>query len=278
MRPAKVATRSSKSRKCLAASIGDVSFTSVSANRVVVTDENDEPPIFDSIAGCVSVTEFHDVRTPLTTIHATDRDDPSTPNGHVTFSIEAGNDKGLFGLATVDVTSARLVAVKSLVGHHGNYTVRLRAEDSGTPPIAAHQDVEVCVSDFNDHAPVFVYPEHNNTTLRVLENATVGSVITTVSAVDEDAGANSEVRYSIRPVGHWKWFQIDQVSGQLTLVQPLDREKQKILQVSALLTHGCRDRQTDYLFITKDPRRSEGHGSTDLVVNRFGLDDLRSKC
>ena len=201
---------------------------------MVVTDENDEPPIFDPVPGCVSVTEFHDVRTPLTTIHATDRDDPSTPNGHVTFAIEAGNEKGLFGLTTVDVTSARLVALKPLVGHHGNYTLRLRAQDRGTPPISAHQDVEICVTDFNDHAPVFVYPEQNNTTLRVFENATVGSVIIIVSAVDEDAGVNSEVRYSIRPVGHWKWFNIDANSGQLTLAQSLDREKQKVLQVIVL--------------------------------------------
>ncbi|EFX90438.1 hypothetical protein DAPPUDRAFT_300008 [Daphnia pulex] len=90
---------------------------------VQVIDENDETPVFEARSGCVSVTEFHDSRVPLTTIHASDRDDP---------------------------------------------------------PLQT--------------------------------NATVGSVITSVLAVDQDAGLNSKVRYSIRPVGNWKWFEIDSVT------------------------------------------------------------------
>lgn len=203
---------------------------------VLVIDENDEPPVFEPRTGCVSVTEFHDSHVPLTTIQASDRDDPTTPNGRVVFSIEAGNDKGLFSVINIDPTSARLLAARPLVANHGNYTLRLRAEDRGPVPNVAFQDLEICVSDFNDHAPMFVRPEQNNTTLRVFENTTVGSVITSVSAIDQDAGLNSQVRYSIRPVGHWKWFQVDSITGDITLTQPLDREKQKLLQVIYCLT------------------------------------------
>lgn len=199
---------------------------------VLVIDENDETPVFEPRSGCVSITEFHDSRVPITTIHARDRDDPALPNGHIVFSIEGGNDAGLFSVINIDPTSARLLAGQPLVGHHGNYTLRLRAQDRGAVPNVAFQDVEVCVTDFNDHAPMFVRPEQNNTTLRVFENATIGSIITTVSAIDKDAGLNSQVRYSIRPVGHWKWFEIDSVTGEISLAQPLDREKQKLLQVS----------------------------------------------
>lgn len=194
-------------------------------------DENDETPVFEPRSGCVSVTEFHDSHVPLTTIQATDRDDPATPNGHVVFSIQDGNEKGLFSVINIDPTSARLLVAQPLVGHHGNYTLKLRAQDRGQVPNVAFQDLEICVSDFNDHSPVFVRPEQNNTTLRVYENTTVGSVITSVSAIDQDAGLNSQIRYSIRPVGHWKWFEIDSVTGEITLAQPLDREKQKLLQV-----------------------------------------------
>lgn len=201
---------------------------------VQVMDENDETPVFEARSGCVSVTEFHDARVPLTTIHASDRDDPTTPNGHIVFSIQEGNDKGLFSVNNIDHSSARLTAVQPLVGHHGNYTLRIRAQDRGPGPNVAFQEVELCVSDYNDHAPVFVRPEQNNTTFRVYENTTVGSIITSVSAIDEDAGLNSQVRYSIRPVGNWKWFEIDGVTGEITLIQPLDREKQKLLQVMSI--------------------------------------------
>lgn len=64
------------------------------AYRVIVKDENDEVPVFLPFSGCVSVTEFHDSRQPMTTIRAQDRDDPDTPNGQIMFSIEAGNDQG----------------------------------------------------------------------------------------------------------------------------------------------------------------------------------------
>ncbi|XP_057365539.1 cadherin-23-like isoform X1 [Daphnia carinata] len=198
---------------------------------VQVMDENDETPVFEARSGCVSVTEFHDARVPLTTIHASDRDDPTTPNGHIVFSIQEGNGRGLFSVSSIDHSSARLIAVQPLVGHHGNYTLRVRAQDRGPVPNVAFQDVELCVSDYNDHAPVFVRPEQNNTTFRVYENTTVGSIITSVSAIDEDAGLNSQVRYSIRLVGNWKWFGIDSVTGEITLLQPLDREKQKLLQI-----------------------------------------------
>ena len=139
---------------------------------------------------------------------------------------------GLFGLVKVDHLSARIVALQSLVGNHGNYTLRMRAQDRGVPAKSAYQNVDVCVSDFNDHSPVFVWPEQN-TTIKVLENAAVGSVITTVSAVDQDVGLNSQIRYTIRPdpLCHWKWFNIDSVAGTLILAQPLDREKQKFYQV-----------------------------------------------
>lgn len=33
--------------------------------------------------GCVSITEFHDPGQPIATVHATDADDPETPNGQV---------------------------------------------------------------------------------------------------------------------------------------------------------------------------------------------------
>ncbi|KAI9560285.1 hypothetical protein GHT06_014300 [Daphnia sinensis] len=203
---------------------------------VQVMDENDETPVFEARSGCVSVTEFHDARVPLTTIHASDRDDPITPNGHIVFSIQEGNEKGLFSVNNIDHSSARLSAVQPL----GNYTLRIRAQDRGPVPNVAFQDVELCVSDYNDHAPVFVRLEQNNTTFRVYENTTVGSIITSVSAIDEDAGLNSQVRYSIRPVGHWKWFEIDSVTGEITLIQPLDREKLKLLQVTSSIKHHIR--------------------------------------
>ena len=138
----------------------------------------------------------------------------------------------LFGIANIDTASARIFALKSLVGRHANYTVRVRAQDRGFPANMAYQDVRICVTDFNDHAPRFIRPEQN-TTIKIAENFTVGSVIASVAAVDEDAGLNSQIRYALRtdPLGHWKWFHVNETTGDLALAQPLDREKQKLYEV-----------------------------------------------
>lgn len=65
------------------------------------------------------------------------------------------------------------------------------------------------------------------------KNATVGSTILQVRAVDSDIGNNGVVRYKFRQEfsRHWEAFHIDATTGVLTLAQPLDREKQKIYHV-----------------------------------------------
>lgn len=53
-------------------------------------------------------------------------------------------------------------------------------------------------------------------------------------ALDDDVGPNAAVLYRLKPdsLGNYRTFAIDQVSGVVTLKQRLDRERQKILDVS----------------------------------------------
>lgn len=66
------------------------------------------------------------------------------------------------------------------------------------------------------------------------QNATVGSLVIQVRATDEDIGINGAVRYRILKdnLGNWQTFTIDQVTGAILLQKPLDRERQKIYEVS----------------------------------------------
>jgi cadherin 23 len=59
-------------------------------------DVNDEAPEFEVFDGCASTTEFHPVGDLITVVKAHDKDDPSTPNGRMVFSIQSGNDLGKF--------------------------------------------------------------------------------------------------------------------------------------------------------------------------------------
>jgi hypothetical protein len=65
-------------------------------SRVNIVDVNDEAPVFETVYGCVTVTEFHELHDVVTTVKASDADDPNTPNGRMLFSVVGGNDLGMF--------------------------------------------------------------------------------------------------------------------------------------------------------------------------------------
>ncbi|KAF5304330.1 hypothetical protein FQA39_LY09709 [Lamprigera yunnana] len=199
---------------------------------VFVIDINDNAPKLHLSPSCVSVTEFHEPTQSLATVEAIDADDPATVNGQVVLDISGGNHHNTFELRQIDQWSAELFSLKSLKGKHGNYSLLIRAQDLGTPSYLTEAPLHICVTDYNDHAPFFVTPPHNST-LKVPENATVGSALTQIVAVDEDVGGNGAIRYRLKvdPAGHWKTFSLQPVSGILELRLPLNRQKQKIYDV-----------------------------------------------
>ncbi|CAG2122184.1 unnamed protein product, partial [Medioppia subpectinata] len=70
----------------------------------------------------------------------------------------------------------------------------------------------------------------SNITIRIPENATIGSTVVEVMATDEDWGVNAVVRYKLRqlPNNHWRSFAINEVTGVITVAKQLDREAQRV--------------------------------------------------
>ncbi|CAG9863718.1 unnamed protein product [Phyllotreta striolata] len=199
---------------------------------ITIKDVNDNTPELHVPPYCINITEFHEPGQPVTTIHASDADDPDTSNGQVIIDIADGNNEDLFELQPVNEWSVHIRTTSSLRGRHGNYTLVMRAQDLGTPSLLAEEEVMICVSDYNDHPPVFISPPPNST-LKVPENATVGSALIQIIASDEDVSSNGAVRYRLKadPAGHWKFFELQPISGILELRLPLDRKKQKIYDI-----------------------------------------------
>lgn len=61
-----------------------------------------------------------------------------------------------------------------------------------------------------------------------------GTIITQVHAKDEDVGLNALVKYRLKPdlFGNYKTFAINENNGFLSLKHTLDRDKQKLYEVS----------------------------------------------
>ncbi|XP_072938602.1 cadherin-23 [Epargyreus clarus] len=201
---------------------------------VHVEDVNDNPPVLSLPEDCTTITEFHNHREPIVSVSASDADDNSTPNGRVQFHLVGGKGHELFRFEQVggDANTGRLYARQSLKDRFGNYTLAVEARDLGVPANAARGDLRLCVTDYNDHAPMFVHPPQN-VTIKVPENATVGTVVVSVRAIDADVGANGAVRYRVRrdAAGAWRAFAVHAASGALRTARPLDRDLQTTYQL-----------------------------------------------
>lgn len=183
-------------------------------------------------ASCVPITEFHDLDEVVAKVRATDEDDPEMGNGMIEFAIVDGNAAGLFKIRQRDANTAMVYATDFLQGRYGNYSLKVQVSDKGVPPNIVHGQLNICVSDYNDHAPVFLSPSAN-TTIRVPENATVGTSILRIVARDDDVGLNAAVRYRLKadPVGNFRMFEIEPDTGVLRLKMPLDRERHKLHEI-----------------------------------------------
>lgn len=232
---------------------------STNIRSINILDENDSPPVLQYPSAPIQISEYHDQTEQIAHIRATDADDPATPNGRIEFRLIGGTGSDLFKLQQRDPWNCALFAKRQLHDYYGNYTVRVQARDLGEPPNSVEVELNVMVLDFNDHAPYFVAPGLN-VTVRVPEvsaplwvsliyerpklmiiyphptrpqNATVGTHIVQVRAVDDDVGPNAAILYRFKPdsLGNYRTFHIDPTSGAITLRQPLDRERQKLYDV-----------------------------------------------
>ena len=80
--------------------------------------------------------------------------------------------------------------------------------------------ITISVTDANDHSPLFT-PQPVSP-ISVSEGVSVGFVLETYTATDEDTGANSVVTFALS--GGQGGFEIDRVTGQLIISSLLDRE------------------------------------------------------
>nr|XP_027198229.1 cadherin-23-like [Dermatophagoides pteronyssinus] len=200
---------------------------------IVLSDVNDKTPtiVFPSPESeCTFISEFHSPNDPVLTIQAHDADDPSLPNGQISFTIVNGNDDQLFEFAPSENANSVVVKTRSsLRGRVGNFTLFIQVSDGGLPSRSSTSPVKICVTDVNDHNPIFVKPP-SNMTIRIPENATIGTRVVDVLALDSDHGLNAEVRYRLRELanGQWRSFQIDPITGVITLSKELDRETTRV--------------------------------------------------
>lgn len=102
-----------------------------------------------------------------------------------------------------------------------NFTVKLRAQDHGTPPRFSDTTLRVIIEDADDQNPKFTRDSYR----AELPNETfVGELNVlpeTMKALDQDEGLRAPVQYAILPSSESRHFSIGGRNGIVSVVSPL---------------------------------------------------------
>nr|XP_046175211.1 protocadherin gamma-C5-like isoform X40 [Oncorhynchus gorbuscha] len=196
---------------------------------VEIMDLNDNSPEIILKSQPSPVSEDAPVGTVIALISAKDVD--SGDNGKVNLNIAPGLP---FKLKPSVSNNYALVTDTSLDREKNpDYTVEIKASDSGTPSLTSRKTIHVRILDVNDNPPVFSQPSY---TVYVRENNAAGSIMGSVSASDPDIGENAKISYSIldskvQDVSVSSYIYINSNNGSIYSMHSFDYEKLKAFQI-----------------------------------------------
>uniref|UniRef100_A0A914UQL5 Uncharacterized protein n=1 Tax=Plectus sambesii TaxID=2011161 RepID=A0A914UQL5_9BILA len=200
---------------------GQPQFSTICSLLVELIDvnENLHPPVFDDFVLEASVLENEPIGTEVTTVKATD---PDNPTGRVSYAIVGGDGLGLFaidGRGTVRTTSTLDRETSAF------YWLVIAARDTANVPLTSVVHLYIAINDTNDNAP---RPDMPIYFASVAENSPENTVVVKVEATDAD-DPTAEVRYRISRGDPQSFFAIDPKTGYITTQgrRHLDRETNK---------------------------------------------------
>ncbi|KAK7925920.1 hypothetical protein WMY93_008230 [Mugilogobius chulae] len=195
---------------------------------VAVEDSNDNIPYFTSTVYDATAYESYPIGTSVLQVTALDKDNGI--NGQLTYSIEAGNTGGVFSID--NGTGLIFIAQQLDLTSVGFYTLTVRVTDSGFPPLMATATVRIALTLSEFSTPKFTQKEYQ---AEIMENSTIGTHVTTVSAV-----SRSSLIYDLGRGNEDNCFDINHHTGVIMTRKPLDFEQTAsyLLVVNALSMSG----------------------------------------
>ena len=198
----------------LARDQGSPSHTGSTSVQIRVLDTNDNAPIFNPRIYYAVVSEEEHEGFRVDSVTATDED--TEAHSRIVYTIYSGNDRNAFRIAKHGGVGNIFLTRQLNYREESHYRLSIRATDSGD-----HTDtavVYVNVTDANNFRPIFRNVPY---LMRVMEDVSVGASVFRVTATDNDIGENARITYSL---GDNDVFQINPVTGNITVREPLDRE------------------------------------------------------
>ncbi|XP_067992853.1 protocadherin-23, partial [Melanerpes formicivorus] len=209
---------------------------------VLIQDVNDNVPKFEQSHYKASVWEGQSPQTDIIQVFATDLD--SGLNGEMEYSILSGNENAAFL-----IDSARgIIATNTVLDHENASSHRLvvQAADKGNPRHSSTSLVSIQVLDINDNAPIFQPLDE----VEILESALPGFIVTQVSASDADSRPALQFGFICNSCG--MKFAIDQHTGVVMLVEPLDFEETAVYKLRIIVSDSVHQTEAELTIIVLD--------------------------
>uniref|UniRef100_A0A8C2TL99 Protocadherin-15 n=1 Tax=Coturnix japonica TaxID=93934 RepID=A0A8C2TL99_COTJA len=194
------------------ASDGRPDGTSTATVNIVVTDVNDNGPVFDMFLPKNLSVQEEEANAFVGQVRATDPD--AGVNGQVHYSL--ANFKNLFRITS---NGSIYTAVKLNREVRDYYELIVEATDGAVDPRRSTLTLAIKVLDIDDNSPVFTNASY---AVVVPENLPPGTVFLQIEAKDVDLGSN--VTYRIRTQEALEYFALNKYTGELSLRKSLDYE------------------------------------------------------
>ncbi|KAI6645822.1 protocadherin Fat 4-like [Oopsacas minuta] len=187
----------------------------VTSLTIYIIDVNDNTPQIDPFYSAL-ILENVTADTYVTVIQATDLD--TDLNGEIVYSI----DPSVYVPFRIDSVTGEIVSTEVLDREDiSSYSFVVTASDRGIPVRSNSTIVNVTVEDINDNCPTIVSEEN---ILSIFEESSGEVLDSIIQVVDRDIGLNGEYNYTLPDAFHRTLFSINSETGQLFLLQQLDRE------------------------------------------------------
>ncbi|XP_070270863.1 protocadherin gamma-B4 isoform X21 [Myotis yumanensis] len=195
---------------------GDPPLSSTAQIQVLVTDANDNPPVFSQELYRVGLPENVFPGTTVLRVMATDQDEGV--NAEITFSFTEAGQTTQFDLnsTTGEITTRNTLDFEEVK----EYSIVLEAKDGGG--MIAQCTVEIQVLDVNDNIPEVIFQSLTDV---IMEDTRLGTYIALLKVRDKDSGDNGEVTCKLEGEVPFKLLTYSRNTYKLVTDGVLDREQ-----------------------------------------------------
>ncbi|XP_061786268.1 protocadherin alpha-4-like isoform X15 [Nerophis lumbriciformis] len=180
---------------------GSPPLSSTSIITVHISDINDNAPRFTQDSMDIYVKENSKVGNVIATVTAHDAD--TADNARVSYALLDSNPEKIqiTSILNINSESGDIVSLQSFDYEKlKTFQFKVRATDSGVPPLSSNVTVNIFILDENDNSPSILapYSEHSSVNSESIPySAEAGYFVAKIRAVDEDSGYNALLSYHL---------------------------------------------------------------------------------